>query len=157
MAHASARRPEDEKYNQMSRVQLIDEIHKKDRKRQYHYERFQHYRSRMTNIMRDADNLITWYTAFINEHSLDSQIPEDMCDNIHAFQHVLASEISCSVCGKPVGDNMRECLVPRCAHMIHTGHNGVMSCYERLRSDAKASRSKFSCPVCDEELPLYAS
>ena len=156
MTHASGAR-HDDPLMRMTQAQLIDEIRRKDRKRQYHYERFQHYRSRMTDIVRDSDNLIAWYMAFINDQNLGSIIPTGMRENINTFQRVLASELNCSVCNKPVGDNMRECLIPRCAHMIHTSHGGEASCYERLRANARASGSTFCCPVCGEELPLHAN
>jgi len=139
-------------YESYDRNGLINELRSQKRKRHYHFELLQRYRERMVKIMRDTDELIQWYDGMTRHLS----VSPEMKKNIRDFQKVLKQETSCSVCGGIVSSDTRECLIPRCAHLVHTRPVGGRkeSCYAILmKTAAERNSSTIPCPVCGEQLP----
>jgi len=145
-------------FQMADRDTLIAEIGKQSRKRHYHFELFQRYRERMVGIICDTTRLIDWYedklrgtTAGTNETDYEMQ------QTINEFKQLLQNETSCSVCHRVCRGDIRNCLIPRCAHLIHTsnGRSGSaeQSCYAQLKRAAIGN--SIPCPVCGMELPKH--
>ena len=144
-----ARAARQDNYESYGRISLINELRSQKRKRHYHFELFQRYRERMVKIMRDADDIIQWYDGMTRHVT----VSPEMKTNIRDFQKVLKHETSCSVCGDVISGDTRECLIPRCAHLVHTMPAGGRkdSCYAILMKSATSTI--IPCPVCGEQLP----
>ena len=141
-------------YQSADRDALIAEIRKQTRKRHYHFELFRRYRERMVQIMSDTMKVIDWYDASLGD--VCATPGEGMKHTITEFKNVILSEIGCSVCHRIIRDeDLATCLIPRCAHVIHTsppdGYAGDPCCYSQLK--ANANGEPILCPICNEELP----